>query len=908
MAASDWGHIREIFEQALRLPVGERARFLDAACADQPELRAEVDAMLSADERAQQDQTSLGAAAPELLQLIGQQAEQQEHDALIGLRLGAWRLLREIGRGGMGAVYLAERDDGAYQQKAAIKLIRPGWDVGELLQRFRAERQILATLNHPHIARLLDGGISTEGKPYLVLEYIEGTEISQHCDAHQLGVDDRLRLFLLVCAAVSHAHQRLIVHRDLKPSNIMVDDSGQVKLLDFGIAKLLTPDANIAVSASRVFTPEYAAPEQVRGEAVTTGVDVYALGLLLYQLLTGQRPYGSADSTPAAYEQAILTQEPLRPSRATTGALNETIERAAARALQPLQLSARLRGDLDAIVLKALRKEPEQRYASVADFAADVQRHLQFHPVAARRGDLRYRATRFLQRHALAAGLGLVALLSLLAGTGIALQQAGQARAEAAKARAALDFMVGLFKLADPVESQGERISARSLLNTGSQRIRAELRGQPEARAELLLAMGEAYRGLGLYKEALPLLAEAGAEATEPRRARLSHAGVQHELGHDTEALSELQVLRSEQSSVGQRDGDFIAQIDLQLAISHQSLNQLDQAEAAYLAALDAQRGRYGVGHRQTQEIMLRYASWLVLTDREEDAHPLTAAVVDSLRGQLPRDDEFFARALSAHAMVVANTGPYRASEALRREELDLNTRIYGSEHPHTLSTRSNLATILVAQQRYAEALPLFEEVLAARRRLLDPEHPQIALGANHLASTLVQLDRAAEARPYADEALRLRLKALGENHRSTAGAIRTLASIEFAEQNLAEAERLFERAIRSYEAALGPNSFTLVASLNDLARVRLALGNAQTACAAAERAFEVSGAAEAAQVTEAQYQFALVGACNAARGSAEGIGQMRDALARLRSGLGEADRRSRIISELLQQAELRTP
>jgi len=908
MAAPDWQLVRRLFEQAAELPASRRTAFLDAQCVGDSALRAEVEAMLAADARAQQDATSLGAAAPELLHALNEDEHEAERDRLAGLRLGPWRLLSEIGRGGMGAVYLAERADGAYQQQAAVKLIRPGWDVGELLQRFRSERQMLASLNHPNIARLLDGGVSSDGKPYLVLEYIEGDEIGRYCDAQRLSIEARLRLFLIVCSAVSHAHQHLIVHRDLKPSNIMVDDSGQVKLLDFGIAKLLAGNGNLTATASRVFTPEYAAPEQVRGDAVTTGVDVYALGLLLYQLLTGQRPYGSAASTPAAYEQAILTQEPLRPSRALAEANDQSIERAAERALQPLQLCARLRGDLDAIILKALRKEPEQRYASVADFAADVQRHLQRHPVAARRGHLRYRAVRFLQRHALASGLGLVAALSLVLGLGVALWQAGQARAEAAKSRAALDFMVGLFQLSDPVEAQGERVTARSLLSTGSARIRDGLRDQPEARGELLLAMGEAHRGLGLYKEALPLLAEASTVAVDARRARLSHAAVLHELGRDTEALGELQSLRSEQALGARPDIDFISKIDLQRAVSHVSLNQLEQAGAAYLAALDVQRARHGMAHRQTQEITLRYAAWLILADREEDAHPLTAAVVDAVREMQPRDDEFFARALSAHAMVVANTGPYRASEALRREELELNVRIYGSEHPRSLSTRSNLATILVAQQKYADALPLFEEVLTARRRLLDPEHPHIALGANHLASTLMQLDRADEARPYAEEALRLRLKALGENHRNTAAAIRTLAGIEFAQQHLAEAEQLFERAIRSYEIALGTTSFTLVASLNDLARVRLARGDAAGACAAAERAFAVSGAAAAAEVTEAQYQYALVGACNAARGKTEGVAQMRSALQRLRSGLGETDRRSRIIEALLHEAERKLP
>jgi serine/threonine protein kinase len=498
MAASDWTQVRKLFEQAMDLPAAERAAFLEHGCAGDDALRAEVEALLAADARAAREKTALGVAAPELLQALNEDGRDDLRDRLVGLRLGPWRLLREIGRGGMGAVYLAERDDGEYTQQAAIKLVRPGWDVGELLQRFRAERQILATLNHPNIARLLDGGVSSDGKPYLVLEYVEGCEIGRYCNERQLGIEARLRLFLTVCDAVTHAHRRLVVHRDLKPSNIMIDSNGQVKLLDFGIAKLIEQDASLTASASRMFTPEYAAPEQVRGEAVTTGVDVYALGLLLYDLLTGRRPYGATASTPAAYEQAILTQEPQRPSQAAvqhdTEGATRSAEHAAARSVDPAQLSAQLRGDLDAIVLKALRKEPEQRYDAVATFAEDVQNYLERKPVTARRGNLRYRTMRFLQRHAFATALSAIALVSLVVGLGVALWQAEQARAEASKSRAALDFMTGLFTLADPVAAQGERITARELLTTGSQRIREQLLDQPAARAELLRALGDAYR------------------------------------------------------------------------------------------------------------------------------------------------------------------------------------------------------------------------------------------------------------------------------------------------------------------------------------------------------------------------------------------------------------------------------
>lgn len=387
MNATEWKKVRELFESALELAEVARTPWLKAACAGDVQLQKQVQELLDADAEQQlQALTSIEGIAPELLVAITETNEADAAQALIGSRLGAWRLTREIGRGGMGAVYLAERDDGAYQQQAAIKLIRAGWDSDALMQRFRAERQILAGLNHPNIASLLDGGLSREGKPFLVLEYVQGVEFASYCNQHNLGINARLRLFLTVCAAVSYAHTRLVVHRDLKPANILVNETGQVKLLDFGIAKLIDPAAGISESTTRMFTPECAAPEQIRGETASTGVDVYALGVLLFTALTGRRPYSAANTTPAAYEQAILTQEPQRPSSA---ALTPQPEAEGLRALAqpfgltPSHLSKNLRGDLDAIILKALRKEPEQRYGTVAEFARDIERHLARLPVSA---------------------------------------------------------------------------------------------------------------------------------------------------------------------------------------------------------------------------------------------------------------------------------------------------------------------------------------------------------------------------------------------------------------------------------------------------------------------------------------------------------------------------------------------
>ncbi|MBK8284162.1 MAG: serine/threonine protein kinase [Ahniella sp.] len=334
MTPERFQQVRIVFESALAQDPSGREAWLAKACAGDDALLEAVQRMLAADAHAESENESL-------IDLPDSMAEQvidsdtEAGDALHGKRFGPYTLIRTLGQGGMGQVYLAERSDGSFRQEVAVKVVREGWDHLELLERFRRERQILASLNHPNIARLLDGGASDTGEPYLVMEYVDGVSIGEYCDRERLSIPARVRLFSDVCAAVGYAHQRLVVHRDLKPSNILVTRDGTVKLLDFGIARLLAADATITAPRDRLFTIGYAAPEQIRGEIPSVSVDVYALGLLLYELLTGQRAYGRTASTPAAYEREVLTVEPTPPSRAAADLTDATCERAASRGLAP---------------------------------------------------------------------------------------------------------------------------------------------------------------------------------------------------------------------------------------------------------------------------------------------------------------------------------------------------------------------------------------------------------------------------------------------------------------------------------------------------------------------------------------------------------------------------------------------
>jgi serine/threonine protein kinase len=423
--------IRALYEAVAELEPSAREALLDRDCRGDAEIRGEVMRLLNAREHLPEWLSApLLGPAGRVFDLIMNPAPGPA-PSMEGRQLGGYQIVREIGRGGMGSVYLAQRIDGAYRKQVAIKLVSPGSNSGEILERFRRERQILASLDHPNIARLIDGGSTEEGLPYFVMEYVEGRPIHRWADEHKLNVSQRLELFRGVCDAVRYAHQHLVVHRDLKPGNIMVTADGTVKLLDFGIAKVVEPEqmGDLAETATmtRVMTPEYASPEQVKGGAITTLTDVYSLGVVLYELLTGHRPYHLRKAAMHEIARVILEEEPTRPSdvvatteqrregeHAPPSVTPETVSEV--REGNPQRLRKRLKGDLDSILLTALRKEPSRRYSSVESFSDDLRRHLESRPVSAREDSVWYRVSRFVRRHPVGVGAGALIALSVAAG------------------------------------------------------------------------------------------------------------------------------------------------------------------------------------------------------------------------------------------------------------------------------------------------------------------------------------------------------------------------------------------------------------------------------------------------------------------------------------------------------------
>lgn len=768
MDAQRWRLARELFEAVVDFPPEEWEAMLAGHCPDDVELRVEVLELLRADAAATQG-TGMADAAPNVVaelaqRLAGDEAVRATSGMVAsGLRLGPFRLVREIGRGGMGAVWLAERDDGAFRQAVAIKLIKAGWDAADVYARFRAERQILASLSHPNIAHLVDGGVSADGKPWLALEYVDGVDLRTWCDRERLSLERRLRAFLTVCDAVSHAHAHLVVHRDLKPSNILVRADGTVKLLDFGIAKLIHTDAT--ASATRVFTPEYAAPEQVRGDTVTTAVDVYALGLILYELLTGHRPYKVDKSTPAAYERAILDQEPTKPSAIVT---RDDADAAQRRDLTPKRLRRELRGDLDAIVLKALRKEPAQRYASVADFAADVTAHLERRPVGARRGGRRYRAARFLRRHAIAATALALAFAVLVAALAMVAWQRDVARTEARKARSAVDFLVGLFATADPAKTAGAGVTAQQLLDRGAERVGAELADTPAAQAELLVAIGRAYQGLGNNERALAqyeravALRRALGEPFALAQALSSLSMAQKSLGRNpaTRAtIDEARALAAGAPAGAERDA-LVAQLLYGSAMLLFLEGRHADAETEYRESLRlrlALENGYGPKARDTAMMLSRVVA---SQKRHDDAERMIGDVVAAIRGAKPVPLAELVEALDAQGSAQGKRGHHAQSEATYREAAQVAEQVYGPDHWYVAIQLNNAGRAANDDGRSGEAIAPLERAVAIGRKALPAEHLFIASALKNLADAERGAGRAADAcRDYAAALAALELK-----------------------------------------------------------------------------------------------------------------------------------------------------
>jgi serine/threonine-protein kinase len=711
----------------------------------------------------------------------------------------------------MGTVYRADRVEGGFEQRVALKVIRQGLDSDQLLRRFHEERQILARLHHPHIARLLDGGVDDAGRPYFALEYVDGTPITRYCDDRRLGLDARLGLFLAACEAVSYAHATLVVHRDLKPAHILVTAGGEVRLLDFGIAKVLGPDgptdASLTTLGLRAFSPDYASPEQVRGEPVGTATDVYSLGVILYELLTGVRPFELDGRSQAEIERIVCGTDPERPStRASrTGAQPDGAagsppggRAAPATAIRSPQ---KLRGDLDQICLKALQKDPARRYRSVEALAEDLRRHRAGLPVTARPDSLAYRSRRFVGRHRYAVAAAAVAML--LAGgfaayhTTRLARERDRAALEAAKAREVAQFLVELFETSDPGENKGRTVTARELLDAGAARLEGRLAAAPRIQASLLRVIGDVYRRLGLTGEARLLLERALAQ---DRRLY----GADHEETADSAAA---------------------------LGAVLQDAGQVDEAEPLLREALAIRRRRLGPEHPAIVESLELLAFLRETRGDSVEAERLNREAVAMSRTLWPSDDPRVAHAAAELGGLLRRQRRFDEAEPLLREALAAQRRRFGDRDLAVASTQRNLAALLRDRGDLEEADALLRQVIATRRAILGADHRDVAVALGSHAGLRQRLGDLAGAIDGYREFLRI-AETTHQNrpHPDVAAGLYNLADALQRAGRLDEAAALYRRAIVAVDAALAPGHSNRAYARVGLATVSIAGGDAAAA------------------------------------------------------------------------------
>lgn len=771
-----WAALKTLFERALELGDAEREGFLDDLASRDPGLHGELRALLAADAL---DRQAVDAD-PGLLLGSVERDDDPGPDPRVGSRIGPWRVEARLGEGGMGVVYRAERADGAFDQRVALKVLRRGMDTEAILARFRSERQILAGLDHPNIARLVDGGATDDGLPWFTLEYVRGTHLTDYCDQRRLGVDARLALFETVCAAVQYAQERLVVHRDLKPSNVLVSDDGAVKLLDFGIARVLSDggsDRTTVVDGPRALTLAYAAPEQIEGGTITTATDVYALGTMLYELLTGFRPrdFSGGGGPKKPSDLPTRTQQTL----------------SAARGVEPGRLRHRLAGDLDTICLKALQDDPARRYATAGELLDDLRRHREGRPVRARPDTFTYRASRFVGRNRTAvAGIAAAAILVLATAATYTVRLAAErdrARLAAAEAQEVTAFLEGLFEVSDPSESLGRSLTAAEVLETGRRRLDVELREQPRIRAALLATVGRVYRNLGLWSEARPLLDE----ALEIRTAQLGpdHADI-------AESLRDLSVLNRLTDRFA--EADSLQRLALEMGVRLEG--EGSEQNARDLAALGAVA--FEAGQWNTADSLLRVALDLQRATHAGD-HEDIAATLHTLGavGYLERD--------------------FAAAEALFREAYEMRTRLHPPGHPEVIRTYDDWGNGLASSGRAEEAEAVAREVIDMWEALHGPNHPDVALAYHSLGATLQFQGRYDEAVPQFLEALRRFEASVGLEHSGAASIFGSLARCYRLLGRLDEADDAAVRRVELDERIYGSDSEARLIGLSMLGNLR---------------------------------------------------------------------------------------
>lgn len=793
MTPEKWKRVKDIFHSAFEMNEAERERFISAECGDDETMLVEVNSLFSA--HSESDSPFDNPAFEAISSLVEDTAVPSREGQIVG----AYKIESEIGRGGMGAVYLASRADAAFDKKVAIKLIKRGFDTDEIVRRFRHERQILAALEHPNITRLLDGGSTDDGLPFLVMDYVDGKPLNVYSNENRLSIKQRLDIFLRVCSAVSYAHQNLVIHRDLKPSNILVTADGVPKLLDFGIAKLVAQNGDDALTIDKTLnryqamTPEYASPEQVGGQPVTTASDIYSLAVVLFELLTGHRPYRFKTNSADEINRILADTVPTKPSTVCRlQGLNVVLD-------NPQSVERTLKGDLDNIVLMAMRKESERRYSSVEQFAEDIRRYLAGLPVIAREDTFGYRASKFVKRNkaGVAAGAGIAAsliggLIAVSRQARIASRQRDRARNEARKAEKVNLFLQKMLSSADP-RRQGKDIKLVEILDLAAASIEKDFADEPAIIADLHTTIGLTFLSQGKFDQAGPHL-------TGALETRLKLFGRNN---HDT-------------------------------AISLYNIGQLLQArgdaagaESFYRRSLGTLRRLHGSRHLEISNVLHDLAYVSTLKGKNAEAIDILREELKIRRALLDKNHPDIAHALSELGSVLTVVGDTAAAEPLQRQALRVMRRCYGDEHPDTASVLINLFGA-IQHKNPVEAERLVVEALRIRRKLLGDDHPDVAWTLYHLSFLKINKGEPVEAERLTREILNLRGSTLSDENLLVSNALLMLGRSLMAQNRLHEAETVLRECLELRRKHLPPEHWVLATTVGFLGECLMRLGQSE--------------------------------------------------------------------------------
>ena len=875
-----WKLIKSIVDQALTLEGLEKDTYIEEVKLKYHTISTEVIEILQSIEESEREHFLEEIWSDQkhmLLDISGKLNEGENDEPLINKEIGAYRLAKVIGRGGMGTVFKASRADGEFHKEVAIKIIKNGLGTGNTILRFKVERAILAGLHHSNIAHLLDGGVTEEGMPYLIMEYVDGIPIDEYCDDNRLTLSERLDLFKDVCAAVQHAHSNLIVHRDLKPQNIYVTQKGIVKILDFGIAKLLNPHHRQISSVEtmpgqKIWTPQYAAPEQVRDESITVATDIYALGVLLHHLFTGSYPYDLEGKTLTEMEETIKTVSPLTPSRSLE-TLEDPKKCAAFRKNTFDALHRKLQGDLDALVSKAIRKEPGYRYQSAAQLSEDIDRYKSGLPLIAREGKWRYRTGKFIRRNkaSLLAVASLLILLLLFGGfyTWRITEERDIAQVERDKLEQVVDFLTGLIEFGNPTENPVETVNTKVFLKRGVEEVQ-QLERQPDVQTHILNVIGDVYLALGEYKQAEKLYSNAVniqedvlgpdnpalAKSLNNLALVLTRQG-KYQIARDTynkslaiqirhfgeehpEVAETLSLFGSwipvtnihEAARMRERALDINRAVfgddHLEVATSYMGTGRIKrnlvrpvEAIHDFRKALHIRKSKLGMDHPDVAESMIFLGDMFRLYNIKSDSaeiHYRNALII--LQDKYQSYHPALLHVLGSYAKLLSENGDQDYAQKLLRQSLDVRRTVFGEGHPKTTDGYLQLGNEFYRQGKYKRAVELFRSGLDRNIEILGEEHMALVGIMRDLAKSLIALKRFNEAENYLERALLIQREKF--KNKSIALTFGALAELKLQKGSLGEAEEFYRQALSIYQNNDALEHYEAVKVQNKLDKLQL--------------------------------------------------------------------------------------